>query len=125
MITMHVFGKDYDILGENLKCVEMYGLNHTTLRTRLTKGWTLHEACQVPKSGRLEDFRTKRKLEAINYDTEKGRKRYKEEKRKSYRPWLYDGTPQQHRLGNYTKLHMENNIFPKIKSDYYRNTQLV
>ena len=51
MITIHVFGKDYDILGENLKCVERYGLNHTTLRNRLTKGWTLHEACQVPKGG--------------------------------------------------------------------------
>lgn len=114
MITIHVFGKDYDILGENLKCVERYGLNHTTLRNRLTKGWTLHEACQVPKSGRLDDFRTEQKLKAINYDTDLGREKYSEEKRRNDRPWLYDGTPQKHTRCKYVGNLMKYDIFPKV-----------
>lgn len=114
MITIHAFGKNYDILGENLKCVERYGLNHTTLRNRLTKGWTLHEACQIPKSGRREEFRAEQKLKAIDYDPEVAKERYIENKHKIERPWLYDGTPQVHTRGRYVQGLMEKDIFPKV-----------
>lgn len=84
------------------------------MRNRLTKGWTLHEACQVPKGGRLDDFRTEQKLKAINYDTDLGREKYSEEKRRNDRPWLYDGTPQKHTRCKYVGNLMKYDIFPKV-----------
>ncbi|MEX5913832.1 SA1788 family PVL leukocidin-associated protein [Staphylococcus ureilyticus] len=112
--TIRVHDVIYEIKGENYELAEKLDISDGLLRGRLLKGWSLAEACQVPKGIDPKD------LVYINYakqhqaDNTKAKINYREEKRKSKRPWLYDGTPQQHSRGNWCQYLMNTSIFPKV-----------
>lgn len=95
------------------------GLQTKTICHRIGKGYSLHEALTKPikrswqdepsitdMMSNLKAKEQKRSREAI--------KQMKERKYREEKPHLYDGTPQKHSLGNYTKYLMENDIFPKV-----------
>jgi len=59
---------------------------------------------------------TNREAHNINYLQSKARKtreRLRDEKQREERPWLYDGTPQNHDRGKWCEYLMNTSIFPK------------
>ncbi|MCY1039611.1 SA1788 family PVL leukocidin-associated protein [Staphylococcus nepalensis] len=103
----------YEIKGENYEMMEELNITNQMIRDRLLKNWTLAEACQVPKGMKRED------LVYINYakqyeeDNEEAKQNYHDEKQREERPWLYDGTPQNHNRGKWCQYLMNTSIFPK------------
>jgi len=103
----------YEIKGDNYEMMEKLSLTNQLIRDRLLKNWTLAEACQVPKGMRRED------LVYINYakqylgDNTEATSNYRDEKHREERPWLYDGTPQNHDRGKWCEYLMNTSIFPK------------
>lgn len=114
MERLCVNGKEYTILGKNLKNMEANGFYRDYLATRLRSGWTLHEACKVPKGTRLEDYREEQKIKEMESQVRRIRAKVKEEKHRDKHPWLYDGTPQAHPRSKYVACLMKNDIFPKV-----------
>ncbi|MEC5300566.1 MULTISPECIES: SA1788 family PVL leukocidin-associated protein [Staphylococcus] len=114
MERLCVNGKEYTILGKNLKNMEANGFYKDYLATRLRNGWTLHEACKTPKGTRLEDYREEKKIKQMESQVRRIRAKVKEEKHRDKHPWLYDGTPQVHPRSKYVADLMENDIFPKV-----------
>lgn len=103
----------YEIKGENYEMMEELNITNQMIRDRLLKNWTLAEACQVPKGINRQD------LVYINYakqyeeDNEEAKQNYRDEKQREERPWLYDGTPQNHNRGKWCEYLMNTSIFPK------------
>lgn len=114
MESVLVKGKNYEIVGDNLTKMRENGLEKNYVGKRMLYGWTIHEACQAPKHYRLEDYRVEQKLKKLKCDTKAAKTRFREEKRKNERPWLYDGTPQLHPRCKYVADLMENDAFPKV-----------
>ena len=114
MERLCVNGKEYTILGKNLKNMEANGFYRAYLATRLRSGWTLHEACKAPKGTRLEDYREEQKIKQMESQVRRIRAKVKEEKHRDKHPWLYDGTPQAHPRSKYVACLMKNDIFPKV-----------
>ncbi|MBO1213799.1 hypothetical protein J3T78_04570 [Staphylococcus nepalensis] len=125
MKTIKIHDAIYEIKGENYEMAEKLDITDKLIRNRLLNRWTLAEACQVPKGMKRED------LVYINYakqyeeDNKEAKQNYHDEKQREERPWLYDGTPQNHDRGKYTKELMRNNAIAKVKVDMYGNVQLV
>lgn len=114
MERLCVNGKEYTILGKNLKNMEANGLVKDYIVMRLRGDWTLHEACKAPKGTRLEDYREEQKIKQMESQVRRIRAKVKEEKHKDEHPWLYDGTPQVHPRNKYVTNLMKNDIFPKV-----------
>lgn len=57
MLTISAYGVEYDIMGDNFKAVERNGLNAQSIRNRIVRGWSLHEACHVPKRMSVDEYR--------------------------------------------------------------------
>jgi len=114
MERLCVNGKEYTILGKNLKNMEANGFYRDYLATRLRNGWTLNEACKAPKGTRLEDYREEQKIKQMESQVRRIRAKFKEEKHRDEHPWLYDGTPEVHPRSKYVADLMKNDIFPKV-----------
>ena len=114
MLTITTNGVEYDIMGENLKCMEENGLSKTYVSRRLLHGWTLNEACKVPKHIRLEDYREEQKIKQMDAQERRVRTQIKKNKHKEEHPWLYDGTPQVHPRSEYVANLMTYDAFPKV-----------
>lgn len=103
----------YEIKGENYEMMEELNITNQMIRDRLLKNWTLAEACQVPKGINRQD------LVYINYakqyeeGNEEAKQNYHDEKQREERPWLYDGTPQNHNRGKWCQYLMNTSTFPK------------
>ncbi|WP_204190674.1 MULTISPECIES: SA1788 family PVL leukocidin-associated protein [unclassified Staphylococcus] len=112
--TIRVHDAIYEIKGENYELAEKLDISDGLLRGRLLKGWSLAEACQVPKGVDPKDLvyiNYARKYEA---DNTQAKMNYREEKRREERPWLYDGTPQNHDRGKWCQYLMNTSVFPKV-----------
>ncbi|MEN3088803.1 MAG: SA1788 family PVL leukocidin-associated protein [Staphylococcus pseudoxylosus] len=114
MESVHVKGKTYEIMGENLKCMNKNDLSKNYISKRLLYGWTLNEACKAPKHIRLTDYREEQKIKQMESQVRRIRAKVKEEKHIGEHPWLYDSTPQVHARSKYVADLMENDIFPKV-----------
>ncbi|MEB7753303.1 SA1788 family PVL leukocidin-associated protein [Staphylococcus pseudoxylosus] len=114
MESVHVKGKTYEIMGENLKCMNKNDLSKNYIGKRLLYGWTLNEACKAPKHTRLTDYREEQKIKQMESQVRRIRAKVKEEKHRDEHPWLYDGTPQVHPCSKYVADLMKNDIFPKV-----------
>lgn len=114
MEAVHVKGNTYEIMGENLKCMNKNDLSKNYISKRLLYGWTLNEACKAPKHMRLTDYREEQKIKKIESQVRRIRAKFKEEKHREEHPWLYDGTPQVHPRSKYVADLMKNDIFPKV-----------
>lgn len=114
MEMLTVYGKEYTILGENLKHVEANGLSKDYVKSRLKNGWTLHEACKAPKGKRLDDYREEQRIQHMESQVRSIRVKGKEERHREKHPWLYDGTTQLHPRSKYVADLMENDAFPKV-----------
>ncbi|WP_083600669.1 SA1788 family PVL leukocidin-associated protein [Staphylococcus sp. 47.1] len=101
------------------------GLRNSDIRTRLKNGWTTDEAYSAPKGMRLEDYREIQQIKAMERRNKKQIKKLYAEKERKAKPHLYDGTPQKHSRCDYVENLMNTSAFPKIKVDYFNNTQLV
>lgn len=92
---------------------EKLDISERLIRNRLQNNWSIEEACQVPKGMKRED------LVYINYarqyqeDNTEATLNYRDEKQREERPWLYDGTPQNHNRGKWCQYLMNTSIFPK------------
>ncbi|MEQ7790732.1 SA1788 family PVL leukocidin-associated protein [Staphylococcus nepalensis] len=110
---MKINNKVYEISKENYEMAEKLDITDKLIRNRLLNRWTLAEACQVPKGMKRED------LVYINYakqyeeDNTEATLNYRDEKQREERPWLYDGTPQNHDRGKWCRYLMNTSIFPK------------
>ena len=113
MKTIKIHDAIYEIKGENYEMAEKLDITDKLIRNRLLNRWTLAEACQVPKGMKRED------LVYINYakqyeeDNTEATLNYRDEKQREERPWLYDGTPQNHDRGKWCRYLMNTSIFPK------------
>ncbi|WP_210139228.1 SA1788 family PVL leukocidin-associated protein [Staphylococcus sp. GDY8P120P] len=114
MKTITIFGMEYDILGENLKSLEKNGITDKQLRVRLLNGWAINEACKVPIGMRVKDYRLMQAFWNEEEDNEEAKQNYHDEKQREERPWLYDGTPQNHNRGKWCEYLMNTSIFPKV-----------
>ncbi|XVK95997.1 SA1788 family PVL leukocidin-associated protein [Staphylococcus nepalensis] len=103
----------YEIKGENYETAEELDISERLIRNRIQNNWSIEEACQVPKGMKRED------LVYINYakqyeeDNTEATLNYRDEKQREERPWLYDGTPQNHNRGKWCEYLMNTSIFPK------------
>lgn len=96
------------------------GLDTRTIAKRLSRGFSIQEA--LTKAPVTNDFNeVKKDIEEQKVKQRKReelrRKKIEEYKARKYReskPHLFDGTPQQHTLGEYTQHLMQNDIFPKV-----------
>jgi len=113
MKQLTVAGQQFYVHPEHEAKAEALGLRNSDIRTRLKNGWTVHEAYATPKGIRLEDLRESQKIEQLQSMASKTRERLREEKHKEERPWLYDGTPQNHNRGKWCQYLMNTSIFPK------------
>jgi hypothetical protein len=113
MKIIRIHDEIYEIKGENYEMMEELNITNQMIRDRLLKNWTLAEACQVPKGINRQD------LVYINYakqyeeDNKEAKQNYHDEKQREERPWLYDGTPQNHNRGKWCEYLMDTSIFPK------------
>lgn len=110
---MKINNKVYEISKENYETAEELDISERLIRNRIQNNWSIEEACQVPKGMKRED------LVYINYakqyeeDNEEATLNYRDEKQREERPWLYDGTPQNHNRGKWCQYLMNTSIFPK------------
>ncbi|WP_210133751.1 SA1788 family PVL leukocidin-associated protein [Staphylococcus sp. GDY8P131P] len=113
MKTIKIHDATYEIKGENYEMTEKLDITDKLIRNRLQNNWSIEEACQVPKGINRQD------LVYINYakqyeeDNTEATLNYRDEKQREERPWLYDGTPQNHNRGKWCQYLMETSIFPK------------
>lgn len=108
--VMRIKDKVYEIPDEYIEQAKINGISKALIRMRIRYGWTLKEACFVPRDMKVADFRY---MEKMKKKDEEDRNRFIEEKRRRDRPWLYDGTPQVHKRNKWCVYLMENDIFPK------------
>lgn len=113
MKTIKIHDAIYEIKGENYETAEELDISERLIRNRIQNNWSIEEACQVPKGMKRED------LVYINYakqyeeDNTEATLNYRDEKQREERPWLYDGTPQNHNRGKWCQYLMNTSIFPK------------
>ncbi|MEX5651177.1 SA1788 family PVL leukocidin-associated protein [Staphylococcus cohnii species complex 1658] len=111
--TFRVHDVMYIIRGKNYKLAEELNISDGLLRGRLLKGWSLEEACQVPKGMDPEELVYIKKAREHKEDNTKATESYYDQKLKEQRPWLFDGTKQQHSRGKWCQYLMNTSIFPK------------
>ncbi|MFQ3845096.1 SA1788 family PVL leukocidin-associated protein [Staphylococcus pseudoxylosus] len=114
MLTISAYGVEYDIMGDNFKAVERNGLNAQSIRNRIVRGWSLHEACHVPKRMSVDEYRIIQHTMNHVEDTSEATMDYRDEKLRNEKPHLFDGTPQKHSRGEWCKYLMNTSIFPKV-----------
>ncbi|MFQ3847927.1 SA1788 family PVL leukocidin-associated protein [Staphylococcus shinii] len=96
------------------------GLDPRTIAKRLNRGFSVQEALtKAPVTNDFNEVKKDIEEQKIKQRKQEERRRrkmeeYKARKYRERKPHLFDGTPQQHTLGEYTQHLMENNIFPKV-----------
>ncbi|MDW8551105.1 SA1788 family PVL leukocidin-associated protein [Staphylococcus nepalensis] len=113
MKQITVAGYTFFIHPEHEAKAEALGLGIKYIRTRLKNGWTVQEAYSVPRGVRLEDYREAQNINYLQSKARKTRERLRDEKQREERPWLYDGTPQNHNRGKWCEYLMNTSLFPK------------
>ncbi|PHK50764.1 SA1788 family PVL leukocidin-associated protein [Staphylococcus edaphicus] len=114
MKTIKIHDIIYQIVGDNLNAIEDLDIADATIRTRLLRGWTLEEACQVPKGLNRRDLEYINFAKAYEEDTQEATLDYRDEKLRKEKPHLFNGTPQKHRRGKWCEYLMNTSIFPKV-----------
>lgn len=102
MLTINANGVEYDIMGENFKAVERNGLSSEGIRNRIVRGWSLNEACHVPKRMSIQEYRTLQITLNNEEDTSEAKAKYKEELLRKQKPHLFN-VEQQHSESKYAK----------------------
>ena len=102
MITVNAYGVEYDILGDNLKAMERNGLSTEGIRNRIVRGWSLNEACHVPKRMDVDEYRLLQNTLDKEEDTSEAKAKYKEELLRKQKPHLFN-VKQQHSESKYAK----------------------
>ena len=96
MLTITANRIEYDIIGDNFKAMERNGLSTEGIRNRIVRGWSLNEACHVPKRMDVDEYRSLQNTLDKEEDTSEAKAKYKEELlRKEKAHLFYVG--QQHR----------------------------
>lgn len=96
------------------------GIDPRTIAKRLNRGFSVQEALtKAPVTNNFNEVKKDIEEQKIKQRKQEERRRrkmeeYKARKYRERKPHLFDGTPQQHTLGEYTQHLMENNIFPKV-----------
>lgn len=96
------------------------GLTFEKLDTRIKQG------VKLLKPYKANDLGDEKVNSLLKKDIERKRKaeNRKKEREQAKRPWLYDGTPQEHERSLYVCKQMKYDVFPKVKSDSFGNAQL-
>lgn len=102
MLTINANGVEYDIMGENFKAVERNGLSTEGIRNRIVRGWSLNEACHVPKRMSIQEYRSLQITLNKEEDTSEAKAKYKEELLRKQKPHLFY-VEQQHSESKYAK----------------------
>ncbi|OOO72399.1 SA1788 family PVL leukocidin-associated protein [Staphylococcus saprophyticus] len=113
MITVNAYGVEYDILGDNLKAVERNGISIQGLRNRILRGWSLHDACHIPKRTDKAEYEMLKGVMAYEYDNTEAKEKYQDERLRKEKPHLFN-VPQQHSRGKWCQYLMENGVFVKV-----------
>lgn len=113
MLTINANGVEYDIMGENFKAVERNGLSTEGIRNRIVRGWSLNEACHVPKRMSIQEYRSLQITLNNEEDTSEAKAKYRDERLKKEKPHLFN-VPQQHSRDKWCEYLMETSIFPKV-----------
>ncbi|WP_436860435.1 SA1788 family PVL leukocidin-associated protein [Staphylococcus caeli] len=112
MKTISAYGVEYDILGDNLKAVERNGISVQGLRSRILSGWSLYDACHVPKRTDKAEYEMLKGVREYEYDNTEAKEKYQDERLRKEKPHLFN-VPQQHSRGKWCEYLMETSIFPK------------
>ncbi|RIM85061.1 hypothetical protein BU107_12940 [Staphylococcus xylosus] len=125
MKPIRIKDKTFHVTEKYKAKAESLNIGQSSIRTRLKNGWTIEEAHTVPIRVSLDDYREAQFILQMQSEAKKVKETLKEERHKQKRPWLYDGTPQQHSRSIHVEKLMHTSAFPKIKTDTYGNTQLI
>ncbi|TRL83006.1 hypothetical protein FNL13_00450 [Staphylococcus saprophyticus] len=102
MITVNAYGVEYDILGDNLKAVERNGISIQGLRNRILRGWSLHDACHIPKRTDKAEYEMLKGVMDYEYDNTEAKEKYQDERLRKEKPHLFN-VEQQHSESKYAK----------------------
>lgn len=121
--SISINGIDYPLTKSIVKDMELSGVTREALRTRILRGWSLHQAVNIPMGRNLKDYQQSKAKKKVELD-----RKYKfyENKKRQDKPYLYDGTPQPpYESSEYTKHLCENHLIARLKTDSYGRTQLI
>lgn len=114
MLTIIANGVEYDIMGDNFKAMERNGLSTEGIRNRIVRGWSLNEACHVPKRMDVDEYRSLQNTLDKEEDTSEAKAKYKEELLRKQKPHLFN-VKQQHSESKYAKYLWESYSFTCAK----------
>ena len=121
--TISIKGVNYPLTPNIVRDMKFSGVTRDVLRERVKKGWTYHQAVNIPKGGNIKDYN---KAIANKKNMLDKKAEYYENKRRQNKPYLYDETPQPpFENSEYAKHLCENHLIARLKTDSYGNTQLI
>lgn len=121
--SISINGINYPLTKSILKDMELSGVTRAALRTRILRGWTLHQAVNISMGRNLKDYQQSKAKKKAELDK---KSKFYESKKRQDKPYLYDGTPQPPYEGSeYAKHLSENHLIARLKTDSYGMTQLI